>query len=82
MSKRTSQTGRDGDGGFAPPPSFAAARIAGLACTTRRPRPGQPLWLLVHGWMCERRFWSPFLARLPTGHGAIACDLPGHGDTP
>ena len=63
------------------PASFVSQDRGGLVCTEREAKGPAPLWLLVHGWMCDRRFWFPFLSRLPPDHGAIACDLPGFGDS-
>ena len=64
------------------PESFSITHRGRIACIERPARGGAPTWLLVHGWLCDRWFWTPFLSRLPEDHGAIACDLPGHGDTP
>jgi pimeloyl-ACP methyl ester carboxylesterase len=64
------------------PESFAVTHRGPVACIERAARGGAPTWLLIHGWLCDRWFWTPFLSRLPETHGAVACDLPGHGDTP
>ena len=64
------------------PESFSVSHRGRVACIERAARNGRPTWLLIHGWLCDRWFWTPFLSRLPDDHGAVACDLPGHGDTP
>jgi pimeloyl-ACP methyl ester carboxylesterase len=42
---------------------------------------GEPL-LLIHGAGSNKRVWDPVLDRLALERGAIAVDLPGHGDSP
>ena len=64
------------------PESFAVTHRGPLACIERAATGDAPTWLLLHGWLCDKWFWTGFLSRLPEEHGAVACDLPGHGDTP
>jgi pimeloyl-ACP methyl ester carboxylesterase len=35
--------------------------------------------VLVHGWSCDRRVWSPLVPGLAESHRVLAVDLPGHG---
>ncbi|WP_250037592.1 alpha/beta fold hydrolase [Paractinoplanes maris] len=42
-----------------------------------------PAVLLVHSTVCDRRMWRPQVGALVTaGFRAVACDLPGYGDSP
>lgn len=41
---------------------------------------GDTTVLLVHCWMCNRRFWSEQVPVLATRYRTIAIDLPGHGE--
>jgi pimeloyl-ACP methyl ester carboxylesterase len=53
------------------------AGLAGRAHGDERAQ-GAP-FLFLHGLTFDRRMWDPILDALPSGHRAIAFDLPGHG---
>lgn len=38
--------------------------------------------IFVHGWMCDRSFWSGQLDAFSTDFEVVALDLPGHGASP
>jgi pimeloyl-ACP methyl ester carboxylesterase len=40
---------------------------------------GSPPLLLVHGLMCDHRFWAPQVAHFSKKHRVVAVDLRGHG---
>lgn len=44
-------------------------------------KPGQPVFILVHGAGGSQQSWTPGLRRLP-GTNVLAIDLPGHGRSP
>lgn len=58
-------------------------RWAGLAGRSYgdRSAPGRS-FVFLHGLTFDRHMWDPILASLPSGHQAIAFDLPGHGGSP
>jgi pimeloyl-ACP methyl ester carboxylesterase len=64
---------------FQEPPS-RWARLAGRAQGAER-APGAP-FVFLHGLTFDRHMWDPVLDALPSGHGAVAFDLPGHGGSP
>jgi pimeloyl-ACP methyl ester carboxylesterase len=65
------------------PTTASTGRWAGLAgrahgdldATTR------PL-ILLHGLSFDHHLWDPVMDNLPSGHPALALDLPGHGHSP
>lgn len=42
---------------------------------------GAPALVFVHGWSCDRRYWSCQLAAFAARHQAVAVDLAGHGES-
>lgn len=43
---------------------------------------GEPSLVFVHGFGCSHEDWQAQLAHFAPTHGALACDLRGHGATP
>jgi pimeloyl-ACP methyl ester carboxylesterase len=42
---------------------------------------GDPALVLVHGWNCDRGYWSEQLEHFARGHRVVNVDLGGHGDS-
>ena len=42
---------------------------------------GSPTLLFIHGWNCDRRYWSDQLAYFAEQHQVVAIDLAGHGES-
>ena len=42
---------------------------------------GTPALVFVHGWSCDRRYWSGQLAAFSDRHPVVAVDLAGHGES-
>jgi pimeloyl-ACP methyl ester carboxylesterase len=42
---------------------------------------GTPALVFVHGWSCDRRYWSGQLDAFAARHLAVAVDLAGHGES-
>ena len=42
---------------------------------------GSPTLLFIHGWNCDRRYWSDQLAYFAETHQVVAIDLAGHGES-
>jgi pimeloyl-ACP methyl ester carboxylesterase len=42
---------------------------------------GEPTLVLVHGWACDRTFWSEQIGALSRDHRVVALDLAGHGES-
>jgi len=42
---------------------------------------GSPTLLFIHGWNCDRRYWSDQLAYFAEKHQVVAIDLAGHGES-
>ena len=42
---------------------------------------GSPTLLFIHGWNCDRRYWSDQLAYFAEKHQVVAVDLAGHGES-
>jgi pimeloyl-ACP methyl ester carboxylesterase len=42
---------------------------------------GQPALVLVHGWSCDRSYWSEQVGPLSRDHRVITIDLGGHGES-
>jgi pimeloyl-ACP methyl ester carboxylesterase len=42
---------------------------------------GTPAVVLVHGWSCDRGYWSRQVAALQTHHRVVNIDLAGHGES-
>lgn len=42
---------------------------------------GTPALVFVHGWSCDRRYWSGQLAAFSDRHQVVAVDLAGHGES-
>ena len=40
-----------------------------------------PAVIFLHGWMCNRSFWTDQIAALSSKYTCIAVDLPGHGES-
>lgn len=40
---------------------------------------GSPTLLFIHGWNCDRRYWSDQLSYFAEEHQVVAIDLAGHG---
>lgn len=43
---------------------------------------GEPAFVFLHGWACDRRTWAPQVADLSASHRCIAVDFRGRGDSP
>jgi pimeloyl-ACP methyl ester carboxylesterase len=42
---------------------------------------GTPALVFVHGWSCDRTYWSGQLGHFAERHQVVAVDLPGHGES-
>ena len=42
---------------------------------------GSPALVFIHGWNCDRSYWSAQLPVFATTHKVVAIDLAGHGDS-
>jgi pimeloyl-ACP methyl ester carboxylesterase len=42
---------------------------------------GSPALVLVHGWSCDRSYWSEQVSALSVRHRVITVDLGGHGES-
>jgi pimeloyl-ACP methyl ester carboxylesterase len=42
---------------------------------------GEPVIVFVHGWSCDRSYWSEQLPHFATSYRVMAIDLAGHGDS-
>jgi len=42
---------------------------------------GEPALVFVHGWSCDRSYWSRQIDYFATRYQVVAIDLPGHGDS-
>ncbi len=42
---------------------------------------GAPALVFIHGWNCDRTYWSAQLPVFATTHQVVAIDLAGHGDS-
>ena len=42
---------------------------------------GAPALVFIHGWNCDRSYWSAQLPVFATTHQVVAIDLAGHGDS-
>jgi pimeloyl-ACP methyl ester carboxylesterase len=42
---------------------------------------GTPALVFVHGWSCDRGYWSGQLAAFSDRHQVVAVDLAGHGES-
>ncbi|MDZ7729692.1 MAG: alpha/beta fold hydrolase [Dehalococcoidia bacterium] len=42
---------------------------------------GEPAFLFVHGWTCDRTFFAPQAEHFARAHRAISVDLRGHGES-
>lgn len=42
---------------------------------------GDPPWVFIHGWACDRSFWAPQFADLSRDHRCLAIDMRGRGET-
>ncbi len=42
---------------------------------------GSPTLLFIHGWNCDRRYWSDQLPYFAEKHQVVAIDLAGHGES-
>jgi pimeloyl-ACP methyl ester carboxylesterase len=42
---------------------------------------GVPALVFVHGWSCDRTYWSRQMSRFAERHQAVAIDLAGHGQS-
>jgi len=42
---------------------------------------GSPALVFIHGWNCDRSYWSAQLPFFATTHQVVAIDLAGHGDS-
>jgi len=52
---------------------------ASLACDDRGA--GEPSFVFVHGWACDRSFWAPQFEELSRDHRCLAIDLRGRGES-
>lgn len=43
---------------------------------------GDPAFVFIHGWTCDRSFFAPQYDYFGRTHRAVAVDLRGHGDSP
>ena len=58
----------------------AAALVKGCKIAYTLTGSGRPV-VLLHGWMCNRRFWKEQIRFLADSHQILAPDLCGHGDS-
>jgi pimeloyl-ACP methyl ester carboxylesterase len=69
--------------GQAPEPAAPETRVFTTADGNRMPYDvtgeGDVTVLLVHCWMCDRRFWDAQIPVLAERYRTLAVDLPGHG---
>jgi pimeloyl-ACP methyl ester carboxylesterase len=42
---------------------------------------GTPALVFVHGWSCDRSYWSPQIDHFAATHEVVAVDLAGHGES-
>jgi len=42
---------------------------------------GEPAFVFVHGWTCDRTFFAPQAAHFARRHRVVSVDLRGHGDS-
>ena len=42
---------------------------------------GSPALIFIHGWNCDRSYWSAQLPVFAATHHVVAVDLAGHGDS-
>ncbi len=42
---------------------------------------GTPALVFVHGWSCDRSYWSPQIDHFAATHVVVAVDLAGHGES-
>ena len=42
---------------------------------------GSPALVFIHGWNCDRSYWSAQLPVFAATHQVVAIDLAGHGDS-
>lgn len=42
---------------------------------------GEPALVFVHGWSCDRTYWSPQIDHFAASHEVVAVDLAGHGES-
>jgi pimeloyl-ACP methyl ester carboxylesterase len=42
---------------------------------------GAPALVFVHGWSCDRSYWSPQVRHFAVRHQVVAVDLAGHGES-
>jgi pimeloyl-ACP methyl ester carboxylesterase len=42
---------------------------------------GEPVFVFLHGWACDRRTWAPQVAELSAAHRCISIDFRGRGES-
>ncbi len=62
--------------------SGAATSADGAAIAYEAAGSGSPALVFVHGWSCDRGYWSRQMAHFAAGHRVVAIDLAGHGASP
>lgn len=55
--------------------------IDGIRITYEAHGEGMPALVFVHGWSCDRSYWSGQLQPLSRKFKVVAIDLPGHGES-
>lgn len=61
---------------------MAEMTVNGAALAYTDEGSGDPPFVFIHGWACDRTFWKPQVADLQRDHRCIAVDLRGRGDSP
>jgi pimeloyl-ACP methyl ester carboxylesterase len=69
-------TGRDGQ-----PVRGVARGSDGIPLSFEVHGSGTPALVFVHGWSCDRRYWSGQLDAFADRHQVVAVDLAGHGES-
>jgi pimeloyl-ACP methyl ester carboxylesterase len=69
-------TGGDGE-----PVRGVARSSDGISLSFEVHGSGTPALVFVHGWSCDRRYWSGQLAAFSDRHQVVAVDLAGHGES-
>jgi pimeloyl-ACP methyl ester carboxylesterase len=42
---------------------------------------GEPAIVFVHGWSCDRSYWTPQVEHFSEAHRVVSVDLAGHGES-
>lgn len=61
---------------------MAQVTVNGTNLAYRDEGSGDPAFVFIHGWACDRTFWDPQIEDLKRDHRCIAIDLRGRGESP